>query len=345
MASRYTRTICSRCKCKTTRFTSLYRAYATKLNDQPKPVTDFPWLLASDPPRIERYPYPEVSGLWFIPTFLQRQLSNAINNGFLNGLTGGGYFPDEFSKGASLAFVQFAKRISNPTEKNIGDLEKMLTKSLFEKLEPYLRNKDGGSLKLDIPAVHDVRVIDNFRSFGGERRTDVISPMEYIAKGTEPSPEYMDALWTGTIPHIFRWTTVDLVLPTLQKLAARNNPEFAAKGIPRNAEGTVDMTALANAVSFSRIGGLLSESVQKGMQIAVDVAINADIEYQALNKDGSVGVYDKARREVIVRFDSGYISPSSRVLESWKNNSFRWRIADIDYLIEKQELQKRGEDV
>ncbi|KAG2207966.1 hypothetical protein INT47_010950 [Mucor saturninus] len=95
----------------------------------------------------------------------------------------------------------------------------------------------------------------------------------------------------------------------------------------------------------------ISKSIMEGVQIGVDVLIDADITFKANKKGDSQDVllYDEGRRTLRMRFATPYFSPASkmvsgRVPETGEPiNDWNWRLVDIDQLLEKESMESNDE--
>ncbi|KAG1453488.1 hypothetical protein G6F56_007563 [Rhizopus delemar] len=89
----------------------------------------------------------------------------------------------------------------------------------------------------------------------------------------------------------------------------------------------------------------VKESIREGVQISVDVKIDADVVYHASRED-EILIHDEGRRELRVRFATPYFSPGSKMVSSrdpetgYPENDWNWRIVDIDQLIEKEMMDE-----
>lgn len=95
----------------------------------------------------------------------------------------------------------------------------------------------------------------------------------------------------------------------------------------------------------------ISKSIMEGVQVGVDVLIDADITYKVNNKDDKeeVILYDEGRRTLRMRFATPYFSPASKMVSGRDEetgepiNDWNWRLVDIDQLIEKESMTEELE--
>ncbi|CAG8474435.1 8198_t:CDS:2 [Ambispora leptoticha] len=89
----------------------------------------------------------------------------------------------------------------------------------------------------------------------------------------------------------------------------------------------------------------LAKSVVEGIGFKVDVAFDVDVIYALKSAKDETLIFDQCRRILVVRFESPYFEPSERILEMRKEDSlvslgWNWRVGDIDYLLESEDLEK-----
>lgn len=91
-----------------------------------------------------------------------------------------------------------------------------------------------------------------------------------------------------------------------------------------------------------------SKAVMEGVQIKVDVSIDADVIYKKTGKKDEgeeVQVYDEARRPLLVRFETPYFATSPDIITGRDPktgepiNDWNWRISDIDHTLERAKLE------
>ncbi|KAF9167687.1 hypothetical protein DFQ26_003651 [Actinomortierella ambigua] len=114
---------------------------------------------------------------------------------------------------------------------------------------------------------------------------------------------------------------------------------------------TVSLRAATSQVS-SR--DQVTQMMMEGVQFQVDVEFDATIEYRIQHpKLGLEMVTDMTRRPLLVRFETPYFQPAEEMVRSRRASrpdeapiDWHWRVADIDYLLEQDFVDKRKrEDV
>ncbi|KAI8348435.1 hypothetical protein EDC96DRAFT_520563 [Choanephora cucurbitarum] len=102
--------------------------------------------------------------------------------------------------------------------------------------------------------------------------------------------------------------------------------------------------------SFQDYRERVSKSILEGVQVGVDVLIDADVTYKASLKDNpdEIVLYDEGRRVMQVRFATPYFSPASKMVSGRDPetgepiNNWNWRLVDIDQLLEKESMDSAG---
>ncbi|RCH83811.1 hypothetical protein CU098_000617, partial [Rhizopus stolonifer] len=104
-----------------------------------------------------------------------------------------------------------------------------------------------------------------------------------------------------------------------------------------------------NEESFQEYRERVSKSILEGVQVGVDVLIDADITYKVSDKDtDEITLYDEGRRTLQVRFATPYFSPANKMVSGRDPetqepiNDWNWRLVDIDQLIEKESMDSAG---
>lgn len=95
----------------------------------------------------------------------------------------------------------------------------------------------------------------------------------------------------------------------------------------------------------------ISKSIMEGVQVGVDVLIDADITYKVNKQDDKEDVllYDEGRRILRMRFATPYFSPASKMVSGRDEetgepiNDWNWRLVDVDQLIEKESMSEEHE--
>ncbi|KAK9760479.1 hypothetical protein K7432_015442 [Basidiobolus ranarum] len=91
--------------------------------------------------------------------------------------------------------------------------------------------------------------------------------------------------------------------------------------------------------SFAKYVEFISKESDKGICFKVDVEVDADMHFQLEQKDKTL-VDDKARRSIIMSFETEYFEPANKLTEAWNDGTFAWRVSDIDRLLEYEEATK-----
>lgn len=98
--------------------------------------------------------------------------------------------------------------------------------------------------------------------------------------------------------------------------------------------------------SFQEYRERIAKSILEGVQVGVDVLIDADITYKATDKENNENVilYDEGRRTIRMRFATPYFEPASKMVSGRDKetgepiNDWNWRLVDIDQLLEKESM-------
>ncbi|KAG2235999.1 hypothetical protein BDF21DRAFT_448712 [Thamnidium elegans] len=114
----------------------------------------------------------------------------------------------------------------------------------------------------------------------------------------------------------------------------------------------------------------ISKSIMEGVQVGVDVLIDADITFKATKekdhqiennatkenddqteinatKDDEILLYDEGRRTLRMRFATPYFAPASKMVSGREPetgepiNDWNWRLVDIDQLLEKEAMEQQ----
>jgi hypothetical protein len=156
-----------------------------------------------------------------------------------------------------------------------------------------------------------------------------------------------------SIPQIYDATVGDIWV-TLGNVDALDNPRQYEQLrwmtlMVSMKRATVDELDEPFADYRKRVG----QGLMEGAHVGVDVEIDADVQYQVLrpgvDKD-EVVVFDQGRRSMLVRFETPYFTPASAMVSGRDEhtgeplNDWRWRICDIDQLVEKQTLDTEHAD-
>lgn len=106
-----------------------------------------------------------------------------------------------------------------------------------------------------------------------------------------------------------------------------------------------------NEESFQEYRERVSKSIMEGIQVGVDVLIDADITLKANTKDkpDDVLIYDEGRRTLRMRFATPYFTPASKMVSGRDPetnepiNDWNWKLVDIDQLLEKESMDAANE--
>jgi hypothetical protein len=104
--------------------------------------------------------------------------------------------------------------------------------------------------------------------------------------------------------------------------------------------------------SFQDYRERISKSIMEGIQVGVDVLVDADITLKAntKNKPDDVLLYDQGRRTLRIRFATPYFSPASKMVSGRDAetgepiNEWNWKLVDIDQLLEKEAMDTAHEE-
>ncbi|OZJ04195.1 hypothetical protein BZG36_02181 [Bifiguratus adelaidae] len=295
------------------------------------------WLKSTDPPRIKHYPYPPPPPMWsaisVIPQFFQHEFCKFMAMRMLRLNTSPEYFPDQFLIGASLAIrkvlaavssLTYADKKANASTATTQPLKSMLTSSLYDRLKASIKGlPQGAHVDISISNLYDATIRDVWVTMGSKQST-------YPSMSNAPGVQ------------TFRWMTVTL---GLRKGIVDGNDDDDGFRVTRNrvAKGLLD-----------------------GVEFKVDVEIDADVEYTVsksrpkANPSEEEGrdilLYDFGRRTMLVRFESPYFEPAEQMVGGISNEQvddtvyvppdldkrmqWTWKVGDIDYLLEKDRLEK-----
>lgn len=95
----------------------------------------------------------------------------------------------------------------------------------------------------------------------------------------------------------------------------------------------------------------ISKSIAEGVQVSVDVLIDADITYRVNTKgqEDDIILHDEGRRTLRMKFVTPYFTPASDMVSGRDPetgepiNNWSWRIGDIDQLIEKESIDSMND--
>ncbi|KAI9246791.1 hypothetical protein BY458DRAFT_527724 [Sporodiniella umbellata] len=184
---------------------------------------------------------------------------------------------------------------------------------------------------------------------------------ELKQKGAEPrisslfGPALLDR-WMSSVPED---TLIDIQLPQIYDVRVEDiwitlGPSAAFSG--EEGYETVQWMTLQAGLhapppneSFAEHQQRVKESVREGVQISVDVKVDATVVFCATQGNDTVA-YDEGRRDVRVRFATPYFTSGRRMVSSrdpetgYPNNDWEWTIVDIDQLIEKEMMDQAKDE-
>ncbi|KAF1807172.1 hypothetical protein V8B55DRAFT_1463166 [Mucor lusitanicus] len=104
--------------------------------------------------------------------------------------------------------------------------------------------------------------------------------------------------------------------------------------------------------SFQEYRERIAKSILEGVQVGVDVLVDADVTYKATDKENNDNVilYDQGRRTLRMRFATPYFEPASKMVSGRDKetgepiNDWNWRLVDIDQLLEKEAMDAAAND-
>ncbi|KAI8997614.1 hypothetical protein BDB01DRAFT_846245 [Pilobolus umbonatus] len=99
--------------------------------------------------------------------------------------------------------------------------------------------------------------------------------------------------------------------------------------------------------SFPEYRERIAKSILEGVQVGVDVLIDADVKYEVTSKsDNDVLLYDEGRRNIRMRFATPYFQPANKMVTGRDPetgepiNDWNWRLVDIDQLLESESMHE-----
>lgn len=280
------------------------------------------WLLSKDKPRIEKYPYEQAPRDWsflnMLPVSVQHHLGQWLGTRILQLNTGHDNFPEQFLVGGRVKYISLSLSSVFIFLHNIASLASRKAVSL---LSEQLNNRE--QQVEELPNILGPDLLDRFLK-AAPSDADIhldISQIYDVNLGdiwiTLGNPA---AFSDDRKYEILRWMTVQI---GLHKAAINENEE-----------------------SFQDYRQRISKSIMEGVQVGVDVLIDADITYKVNKKgadnDQDVILYDEGRRVLRMRFATPYFSPASKMVSGRDSetgepiNDWNWRLVDIDQLLEKE---------
>ncbi|ORY04090.1 hypothetical protein K493DRAFT_345838 [Basidiobolus meristosporus CBS 931.73] len=91
--------------------------------------------------------------------------------------------------------------------------------------------------------------------------------------------------------------------------------------------------------SFAKYVEFIAKESDKGIFFKVDVEVDADIHFQ-LSQNETTIVDNKARRSIIMSFETEYYEPANKLAVAWNDGTLAWKVSDIDRLLEYEEANK-----
>ncbi|RHZ75980.1 hypothetical protein Glove_208g22 [Diversispora epigaea] len=278
----------------------------------------FPWLHGNQLPRIINYPYLISNSrksltsqiLSLLPVFLQHKISMWVTAKMLKGATSSSYFPDEFLAGASYAIRQVCAAFSTPSD--LEALKQMFTPKLYDHFVTELEkiSSEKSSITIEISKIYNAKIHDIWVNVGPQKATQ-----KRLSDDKEIQKNYL----------IIHWMTIRI-------------------GIQRGDEKE----------SYTERKAKVSKAFSDGIGFKVDVNFDADIIYSLKSSENQQLIYDQVRRPLIVRFESPYFEPSNKIFKKITSNetgsgdineeedsvmNWNWQVGDIDYLLEKEDLE------
>ncbi|CAG8841152.1 1631_t:CDS:1, partial [Racocetra persica] len=105
---------------------------------------------------------------------------------------------------------------------------------------------------------------------------------------------------------------------------------------------------MSNIERKSRISFSAAKNYASVINFKVDIEVDADVIYTLKSEKNETLIYDKTRRIILFRFESPYFEPTEKISKSADGHNditlnWNWRVGDIDYLLEKEDLENKGE--
>ncbi|CAG8435463.1 5739_t:CDS:2 [Diversispora eburnea] len=217
----------------------------------------------------------------------------------LKGSTSASYFPDEFLAGVCTA-------LSTPSD--LEALKQMFTPRLYDRFVTELEkiSSEKSSITIEISKIYNSKIHDIWVNVGSQRATQ-----KRFSDDKEIQRNYL----------IIHWMTIRI-------------------GIQRGDEKE----------SYAERKAKVSKAFSDGIGFKVDVNFDADIIYSLKSSENQQLIYDQVRRPLIVRFESPYFEPSNKIFKKITSNeagneeedsvmNWNWQVGDIDYLLEKEDLE------
>lgn len=265
----------------------------------------FPWIHGDQPPRIKHYPYPIPDARSDIIFSLLTLLPTFIQHE-LSKLFGFRLLKDSTSP----AYF--------PKEFIIG-----ITVAIYQVCDALSSPTDREQLEQMFTSRLYDRYISEFEKIEKEKSTINIELLKIYGLGIRD-------IWFTIAPkkvitnreyNIIQWMTSKIALPKISN--EMSNLERSSR---------ISFSAAKNFVSVTNF--------------KVDIEVDADIMYTLKSETNEILINDKTRRIILFRFESPYFEPTEKISKIVDNDisiSWNWRVGDIDYLLEKEDLENKDE--
>ncbi|CAG8548747.1 14624_t:CDS:2 [Funneliformis caledonium] len=95
----------------------------------------------------------------------------------------------------------------------------------------------------------------------------------------------------------------------------------------------------------------IAKSFSDGINFKVDVEIDAEVTYTLKSAKDEILIDDRSRRPVLFRFESPHFEPTDRIYYKVSSDlieeppvNWNWRVGDIDYLLEIEDLENEARE-
>ncbi|KAI7862723.1 hypothetical protein BDF14DRAFT_1745943 [Spinellus fusiger] len=269
----------------------------------------FPWLLSTSPSRIPKYPYRNANKDWIFLNYLPRFVQKSLSQFICDRIV-------TLNTGADYYPEQFLVGAGMACRHTLETLSRHLT-------NPQEETEEALSLMMSLTLLERLETAACYTL----EKTDVVEislPQIYDAnvKDTWVTMGNSEGLEDSEKYETMEWNTLQIYL---------KRSVFDDHG-----ESYRDYRA-------KTINGLM-----EGVQIAVDVEIDADIHY-SIKREGNVLIEDRGRRSLVVRLESPYFEPAHEIVSGRDEagnpiNEWSWIITDLDYLLEKDKLDEEAKE-
>jgi hypothetical protein len=156
-----------------------------------------------------------------------------------------------------------------------------------------------------------------------------------------------------SIPQVYDATIKDVWITLGNPQAFQNNRQYEIMQWMTLTIGVKAARQSEDEEAFSDYRGRVAKGLMDGAHFKVDVEIDADVEYKISNpkaseddKEDGILLYDRGRRPLIISFETPYFEPADRMVAGRDEDDepimdWSWRIADIDQLLAKEEIDSR----